>query len=161
QYKRFKNQEAQVMNGTPVDELPFLKQHQRFELKALGIFTAETLASLDGQPLKQLGMDGRSLKTQAEAYLKRAADTASVSELANENAALRAQLAALNAVPAAAPTAEGGTDTSGSPFADMDVEALKEWIKDATGERPRGNPSHATLVKMADEINAALAKKKQ
>ena len=48
-----------------------------------------------------------------------------------------------------------------SPFADMDKDGIKEWIADATGSRPQGNPSHETLVRMADEINADLKAKKE
>jgi hypothetical protein len=155
QYKRFKANEAQAMSGTPLEELPFLTQAKRSELKALSIYTAEALASLDGSPLKQLGMGGRELKNQAEAYLNRATDSAAVTRLAAEVEQLRAALAAAQQAPASpeeAPVA--------SPFNDMDDEALKEWIKDASGSRPRGNPSHETLVRMCDEINADLAAKK-
>lgn len=151
QYKRFKANEAQAMTGTPLEELPFLTQAKRSELKALSIYTAEALASLDGHPLKQLGMGGRELKNQAEAYLSRATDSAAVTRLAAENESLRAALAAMQ---------QPQAPVAGSPFAEMDEEAMKEWIKDATGSRPRGNPSKETLVRMCDEINAGLAAKK-
>lgn len=155
QYKRFKANEAQAMSGTPLEELPFLTQAKRSELKALSIYTCEALSSLDGMPLKQLGMGGRSLKDQAQAYLDRSTDSATVTRLAAEVAMLRDALAASQQ--GAAPTAE----TAGpSPFDDMDDESLKEWLKDATGSRPRGNPSHETLVRMCDETNAELAAKK-
>jgi hypothetical protein len=48
-----------------------------------------------------------------------------------------------------------------SPFLDMGADDIKNWIETATGERPKGNPSLATLVKRADEVNDALAKKAQ
>src|SRR5688572_20573400 len=38
QYKRFKAKQAQIAEGTPVDELPFLTQAKRSELKALSIY---------------------------------------------------------------------------------------------------------------------------
>jgi hypothetical protein len=158
QYKRFKANEAQAMSGTPLEELPFLTQAKRSELKALNIYTAEALASLDGQPLKLLGMGGRELKTQAEAYLARATDSAAVTRQAAEIESLKAQLAALTQQsPAPAGT---GAIPSASPFADMDDETLKEWLKDATGSRPRGNPSHETLVRMCDEANEDIRKRK-
>ena len=155
QYKRFKANEAQAMSGTPLEELPFLTQAKRSELKALSIYTAEALASLDGQPLKQLGMGGRELKNQAEAYLNRATDSAAVTRLAAEVEQLRAALKASQQASEAPPA-----QPSASPFNDMDEEALKEWIKDASGSRPRGNPSKETLVRMATEINEELATKK-
>jgi len=156
QYKRFKASEAQVMTGTPLEELPFLTQAKRSELKALSIYTAEALASLDGTPLKQLGMGGRELKNQAEAYLAKATDSAAVTRLAAENESLRAALAQMQSAQQGAPF----SSMVATPFDDMDEEALKEWIKDASGSRPRGNPSKETLVRMANEINENLKSKK-
>jgi hypothetical protein len=153
QYKRFKASEAQVMNGTPLEELPFLTQAKRSELKALSIYTAEALATLDGNPLKQLGMGGRELKTQAEAYLNRATDSAAVTRMASEIEQLKATIAGLQAVPPQ-------SSAQPSPFDDMDEESLKEWIKDASGSRPRGQPSLETLRRMATEINEDLKSKK-
>lgn len=152
QYKRFKANEAQAMTGTPLEELTFLTQAKRSELKALSIYTAEALATLDGQPLKQLGMGGRELKSQAEAYLNRATDSAAVMRMANQIEQLKQTIADLQ------PTQSGPVVSS--PFNDMDEEAIKEWIKDATGSRPRGNPSKETLVRMATEINDDLKAKK-
>jgi hypothetical protein len=158
QYKRFKANEAQAMSGTPLEELTFLTQAKRSELKALSIYTAEALASLDGQPLKTLGMGGRELKNQAEAYLNRATDSAAVTRMASEIESLKQVIAGLQAQPAPAAVA---VDAAPSPFDDMDADSLKEWIKDATGERPRGNPSKETLVRMATEINDDLKAKAQ
>ena len=64
--------------GTPLSELTFLSQGKRLELKALNIHTAEALASLDGGPLKMLGIGGREMKNQAAAYLAKAAGNADV-----------------------------------------------------------------------------------
>lgn len=152
QYEAFKSQRSQSQEGTPIEELPFLTQGKRLELKALNIHTAEALAGLDGQPLKNLGMGGRELKNQAQAYLDAAAGSADVSKLASENELLRQQIEdmrrdidTLN---------QSGGAKAKSPFADEDDETLKELIADATGSRPRGNPSHETLVRMADEVMA-------
>lgn len=156
QYKRFKSNQVQVMSGTPLDELPFLTQAKRSELKALSIYTAEALATLDGNALKQLGMSGRELKNQAEAYLNRATDSAAVTRMASEIAELKAALA--NLTSPVAQQAEVAAVVS--PFSDMDEDAMKEWLKDATGARPRGNPSRETLIRMCEEANAELAAKK-
>lgn len=170
QYKQFKDGHAQTLTGTPIEELTFLTAGKRLELKALNIYTAEQLAALDGQPLKQLGMNGRSLKDQAQAYLDAAHGSADVTRLAAENAELRetmkrmqAQIANL-ASPQPAPEpdeAEQGEQPQGnavsetsSQFEDWSDADLKAWIKDETGDAPRGNPSHATLVSMADQIQA-------
>lgn len=106
-YLAFKNGEQQVMGGTPLEALPFLTPAKRMELKALNIHTAETLAGLDGQPLKQLGMGGRDLKNQAQTYLddsaKHAPETALAAVVAQQDAQiaeLRAQIAEMQGKPA-------------------------------------------------------------
>jgi hypothetical protein len=148
QYKRFKAKEQQVAEGTPVDELPFLTQAKRSELKALSIYTAEALAALDGQPLKNLGQGGRDLKNQAQAYLDNASGSANVTKMAAELEELRRTVAELRADKAPA---------SDSQFASWTSDQLKDWIEENINERPKGNPSHATLVKRADEIALGLA----
>lgn len=160
QYKKFKAGEAQDASGTPLAELPFLTQAKRLELKALNVHTAETLAMIDGPSLKMLGMGGRELKNQAQAYLDNAKGSVDVVKMAATIAALQEQVARLTGQ-----QSEGGIvkeldeQPAVSPFADWEAEDLKNWIAEQSGERPKGNPSHATLVKRADEVNADLAKK--
>jgi hypothetical protein len=148
QYKRFKAKQQQVAAGTPVDELPFLTQAKRSELKALSIYTAEALAALDGQELKNLGQGGRELKNQAQAYLDRASGSADVTAMASKIEELTQLVAELRSdkLPATASEFEAWEDTQ-----------IKDWIEGKVGERPKGNPSHATLVKRADEIALGLA----
>lgn len=148
QYKRFKAKQTQIAEGTPVDELPFLSLAKRSELKALSIYTAEALAALDGNSLKTLGPGGRDLKNQAQAYLDRAAGTADVTKMTTEISELRALVAELQAAKAAEPGA--------SQFESWTDNQIKDWIEEKISERPKGNPSHATLVKRADEIALAL-----
>ncbi|HEV2160241.1 hypothetical protein [Bradyrhizobium sp.] len=147
QYKRFKAKEHQVAEGTPVDELPFLTQAKRSELKALSIYTAEALAALDGQPLKNLGQGGRDLKNQAQAYLDNASGSANVMKMAAEIEELRRTVAELRADKA----------SPDSQFASWSADQIKDWIEEKIGERPKGNPSHATLVKRAEEVAIGLA----
>lgn len=148
QYKRFKAKAQQIAEGTPVDELPFLTQAKRSELKALSIYTAEALAALDGQPLKNLGQGGRDLKNQAQAYLDNASGSANVTRMAAEIEELRQVVAELRA--------EKPVQTV-SEFESWSSDQIKDWIEEKISERPKGNPSHATLVKRADEIAIGLA----
>jgi hypothetical protein len=148
QYRRFKAKQQQVAAGTPVDELPFLTMAKRSELKALSIYTAEALAALDGNELKNIGQGGRELKNQAIAYLDNASGSANATKMAAELADLRQQLQELRAEKA---------DVSESQFASWQPEQIKDWIEEKLGERPRGNPNHATLVKRADEIALSLS----
>lgn len=162
QYKQFKAGERQTKDGTPIDALPFLTPARVKELKALNIYTAESLASLDGANLKTLGNGGRDWKNQAQAYIDNAAGSANVTKLASENEFLKQQLEELRKERAqyAAPATErveenlgyGDMTAGASQFKDWEDELIKEWIKEKTGQRPRGNPSHDNLVKMADEL---------
>jgi len=174
QYRAFKAGYAQPTSGTPLAEAPFLAEAKRRELKALNIHTVEALAGLDGNPLKQLGMGGRELKNQAQAYLDAAAGSADVTSLAAENSTLRQQMEDMRAQMAdliaynkgvtggvtghpADPNvpktelerevAEASTD-----FELWDDDKLKDYIAEHTGSRPRGNPSHNTLVAAAAEL---------
>lgn len=160
QYLDFKAGKAQTQAGTPLEELPFLTQAKRMELKALHIYTAEALASLDGQPLKALGQGGREWKNQAQAYLKNADGSADITKLASEVEGYKAEVERLRAElsqrpQTAAPADEAAALPSDAPiseYEDWDDDLLKEFIAEKSGSKPRGNPSHATLVKMAEEL---------
>lgn len=162
QYKKFKAGEAQTASGTPLSELPFLTQAKRLELKALNVHTAEALAMIDGPNLKMLGMGGREMKNQAQAYLDSAKGSVDVVAMAARMAEMQEEINRLKGLPSEpSETGAGEAAPTASPFSDWEVEDLKNWITEQAGERPKGNPSHATLVKRADEINAELAKKAQ
>ncbi|RUX96150.1 hypothetical protein [Mesorhizobium sp. M7D.F.Ca.US.004.01.2.1] len=177
QYLAFKDGNTQPLSGTPLSEAPFLMEGKRRELIALNVKTVEQLASLDGTPLKQLGMGGRELKNQAQAYLDNASGSADVTNLASQVAALTQQLAEERRLreeymqggkPVA--TEEPVDDDPGPVDEDddlepvvaptegeidaMDDEALKVYIARETGSRPRGNPNHDTLVAAAKELAA-------
>lgn len=138
-YARFSAGKEQVAMGTPLSELPFLTESKRAELRALKVYTAEALASLDGKNLSSLGASGREMKNQAAAYLERAGNSAQSVALAAEVEALRAELAALRGDKAVEP-------------ADDEKEALKVQIADITGARPKGNPSTETLREMLADL---------
>lgn len=164
QYRRFKANQQQVAHGTPVEELPFLTAAKRLELKALSIYTAEALAALDGNELKNLGMGGRELKNQAQAFLDAASGTAGLTKMAAENAGLRQQLEDMRREMQEFMQANGNRNPANSQptetlsqFADWEDDLIKEYIAEKTGSKPRGNPNHATLVAMADEIAATSA----
>lgn len=147
QYARFKSSQEQIASGTPLSELPFLTEAKRHELRAVKVYTAEALASLDGKNLASLGVDGRALKAQATAYLDRASRSAATVAMAAEIASLRAELAEMRG--AAEPAADPD-DAS-----DDEKERLKVEIAGLTGQRPRGNPSVETLREALRELKAA------
>ncbi len=153
QYRRFKENSSQSASGTPLEELPFITQAKRSELKALSIYTAEALSALDGKNLKTLGIGGRELKDQATAYLNKAAGSADVVRLAAENADMKAQIETLRQqmLAAQAPVVETEDDDEPSD------EELKARIKEATGAAPRGTPSRETLLRMLSEAQQSEA----
>lgn len=149
QYARFKENQEQIAEGTPLSELPFLTEAKRMELRGLKVYTAEALASLDGKNLAALGQGGRVMKNQAAAYLEKSEGTAHSVALAAEVENLRAQVAALSAM-AAAPAM-----LPAEPEPDDPKAALREQLRELTGTLPRGNPSVETLQRMVDEALAS------
>jgi hypothetical protein len=164
-YQAFKDGQQEAVIGTPIEELPFLTMAKRSELKALNIHTAEQLAQLEGTPLGRLGIGGRELKNQAQAYLDLAKDSAVEMRLAAENADLRGQMSAMqeqiaelmNRMSGALPQEQADPLQPVSRFEDWPDEELKRLIREKTGQTPRGNPSHATLIRMAEEAEASEA----
>jgi hypothetical protein len=172
-YERFKQGLIEQGIGTPLSELPFLTESKRAELKALNIKTAEALAQIDGGPLKMLGMGGRELKNQAQAYLDKANGSADVTRLAAENDAMRALIADLQkqvgemqsnakspvkATKASkAPPRETGEP---SPFESYEDDDIRNWLQSGGfGADPTW--TREDLIAKADEANAELAAKKK
>lgn len=157
QYRKFKAGEVQTKDGTPIEALTFLSAAKVKELKALNIYTAESLASLEGANLKSLGQGGLEWKTKAKAYLDNAAGSATVTKQASEIEFLKQQLEELRKERAQWPATERVTENLG--YGDPDQEEsktdaeLKDLIEEKTGSRPRGNPSRETLIKMVKDLD--------
>lgn len=170
-YERFKAGLSEQGSGTPLSELPFLTEAKRSELKALNIKSAEALAALDGGPLKMLGMGGRELKNQAQAYLDNATGSADVTRLAAENAAFKTRMEEMQRemeelraaqVPKSSSKAKpkAKADAKPSPFDEFEDEDIRNWLVDSGFE---SDPSwdRETLITKADEANEQLAEKKK
>lgn len=82
-------------NGTPLDSYPKLDVAQIAMLKMQGINSLETLAGVADSMLGNLGPGGRALRDGAQAYIEAAKGNAPVEKLAQENEAMRAELAAM------------------------------------------------------------------
>ena len=141
-YARFAEGREQVADGTPLSELPFLTEAKRAMLRGVKVYTAEALATLDGKKLATLGSDAREMKNQATAYLESASGAAGTVALAAKVAELEAHIASL-----------AGSDPAPEP--DGEKESLKAQIAEATGSRPRGNPSVETLRDMLADVKAS------
>lgn len=157
-YAAFKRNQQYFGEGTPIDEAPFLSNAEKAELKAFNVHTLEALAGMPDTNLNKFGMGARKMQDQAKAYIAKATDSALETRLAADNAGLRDQLAVLSAqVQELMGAKQPAVPTGPSPFAAMDADTIKAYIKDRTGQAPRGNPSLETLVRMADELNVAPA----
>jgi hypothetical protein len=165
QFKAWKAGQDYHEAGTPLAEVPFLTEARRAELRALNVFTLEQLADLPDRAAKALGMGGTELMAKARAMVEKAAGGAVEARLAAENASLRTQMEAIQKqvaelmqskgvpAPVAAP-AENDEPAGPSAFDSFSDDDLKAYIKDATGSGVRGQPSRATLLRMAEEIVA-------
>jgi len=183
QYQQFKAKQAQTKEGTPLDYLPFLTEGKRAELRALSIYTAEALAELDGQPLKNLGLGGRDLKNLAADYLASGDHNAVVIRMQQQIEALNTQISVMQEerqylasppkpepekpIP---PDDEGDEDGDGeddedepkiaaapnisAEFVGMNRDQLRAFITETTGKKPIGNPSIKTLLRMAEDARA-------
>lgn len=136
QYERFKANEEQVAEGTPLSELTFLTESKRQELRGLKIYTAESLSALEGSHLKSLGAAGHDLKAKAKAYLETASGAGRAAEMAARIRELEAQVALI----------KGGAGDEAD-----ETETLKARFAELTGSRPKGNPSIDSLRRMVAE----------
>lgn len=152
-YARFKANEGPVVEGTPLSEAPFLSMGQKASLKALQVYTIEQLASLTGQALKNIGAGGLAIQQQAVAYLTKASGTADVVDMQRQIDELKAALAAQADMPPAAPP----TEAPAVLYEMWSDEELKDHIGNRAGSRPRGQPSHDTLVRMAYDLDKETA----
>lgn len=146
QYARFKANQVQFAEGTPLEELTFLDAAARMTLKSAKVYTAEALASIEGVNIKTLGMDGRRWQAQAQAYLAKARGAANEVAMAAELVALRERLARLEANPV----------TPAVP-PEPSLDDLKDIIQARTGQRPRGNPNRETLERLVKDTEGLEA----
>src|SRR4051812_12241060 len=110
QYQQFKAHTAQTKSGTPIAHAPFLTEGRRAELRALNIYTVETLAAIDGQELKNLGQGGRDLKNRAMEFIAEAKTQAPSLQMQAELDALRARNQVLEDDMAAVKKQQAGTE---------------------------------------------------
>lgn len=103
QWAAFEQRRTQVLDGTPLEQVPFLTVGQVAELKGLNIFTLEQLATLNDN-VAQRFMGFHSLKQRAQNFLSAAKNAAPLTQLQaeleerdNTIALLKAQVQELSA----------------------------------------------------------------
>lgn len=151
QYAAFLNGAAQEASGTPLEKLAQygISQAQLSICRALKIYSIEALHGLEGQNVKNLGMHSNDLKRMAKSFME---DRAAGGEMQIEMDRMRKELAELKAGMVLKNEQEASPEDLSelaSGFDNMDDEQLKEYIKDKSGQRPRGTPTRETLLSMA------------
>lgn len=148
QYAQFKAGSTQTADGTPLEQAPFLNPSRIADLRALKVFSVEGLAGFDDRYISRLGGNGYHLKEMAQEFLQKKA-LSSPTAYAQENDALKARLAALEAQLGAKPA---------DPYAALSDNDLRERIKDMNnGKYPVGRPSRDVLVGMLKTLEDAAA----
>lgn len=152
EYEAFKRGAARAATGTPLEHWPILTTSRVHELKAMGILSVDELADATEGVIRNIGRDGRTLQEQARAFIGTAKDGAGTAALAAEVEKLRAQIAALSTPPPPMPVPAPEPTPESVDINDASDEQLKRFIKDRTGEAPRGNISRDTLMKRAADL---------
>lgn len=93
----FKNSQAQVHEGTPLEQFPILGTSTVLNFKAYNIHTVEQLAAVSDAVIHNLGTGAMDLREKAKAWLKAAADASAVTQMQSELAKRDADIAALKA----------------------------------------------------------------
>ena len=137
-YQLFKDGMEQRGNGTSLEALYELTGSERAELEGMKIFTVEQLASVSTQARRAMGAMANKVIPMAEEYMQAKAGNHNP-----EVEALKARIAELEAASTPVEPDPGTDDTKWADFSDDD---LKNMIKDAGGEVPRGNAARGTLI---------------
>lgn len=152
QYRQFKAEGTQTKVGTPLDQVPFLTEARRAELRALNVYTVEQLVAVDGQELKNLGAGGRDLKNKAIEYVEESKATAPKMQMQSELETLRARAQLLEEDNA---LLKQRANVAEAEFEDMGDEQLRDYIKAHMGHAPQGSLPRKVLVRMAMDARPA------
>lgn len=82
-YKKWKATQEQVVDGTPLETIPWLNKSQVLELKGINVHTLEALAEIP-DTAKQRMMGAFELSKKAKAFIAAAKDTAVISKMQHE-----------------------------------------------------------------------------
>lgn len=139
-YDAFADNKENFIEGTPLTEAPFMTKSKIEELKHFKVRSVEQLAGMPDASMKRMGFGARDLRDRAQAYLAAAQGTSEVESL-------KARIAELEALQLAPAKTE-------NPFEGFSDDDLKNMIRDAGGEVPKGNAKRETLVSRLNDIAA-------
>jgi hypothetical protein len=128
-----RQKDAGSRTGLPLEEWPAMTRATVYTLKAAHIHTVEDLAIVPDTFVDRLGVDGRGLRAQAQAFITKAADGAATMRLASEKKALEDQLAAMQAQINALTAIKAGAASSEAPADTVNPEAARRPITKQMG----------------------------
>ena len=156
QYAAFLAGRSQEAAGTPLEMLKTygISDAQLSLCRALKVYSIEALHHMEGPNLKNLGMSANDLKAMADAFM---ADRAKGKDTSAEIERLKAEIEALKAqmlppIESTEAEIEAAVQAADDEFSAMDDEQLKAFIKDKTGQAPRGTPKRDWLLNSAREV---------
>lgn len=94
-YKQFRETKESRIDGTPLDQFPFISVAERKELEYFNIFTGEQLVNIPDGNIDKIGVNGRDLIKKVEAYIKFTKDNAHIAKTTQENEELKREIALL------------------------------------------------------------------
>jgi hypothetical protein len=154
-YAAFKRGAQQAMSGTPIEQWPIMTTSRVAEMKAIGIFTVESLADLSDAQVRELGPGAMQLREQARAFLERASSGAVEAAQAARIAELEAKIERLAQMQAGMAAPAPSAPDVGAELRDVNDlsdEQLRAFIERETGDRPGNRASRQTLIARAAEI---------
>jgi hypothetical protein len=137
-YGAFKRGTAEMQSGSPLTVLG-LNTAQIAELHAKSVRTVEHLAGMSDTNISRMGHGTRDLVNKARAFVD---STTGAAATLKEIEALKAQIAEL----------KGEAKPVDDKFAGYSDDDLKNMIRDAGGDVPRGAASRATLIARLDDL---------
>ena len=99
-YEAFKNKRSATAGQTELRDVAWVDEGARDLLDQQGIDTLESLAHVTDEHLRGLGPGVRSMRDRAKAEVKKNEDASAYTDLKQEMAQLRVQLAQLQSIPA-------------------------------------------------------------
>lgn len=147
QYRQFKEGNPQEAKGTPLELLTSygITPEQLSLCRTMKVYSIEALDALEGPNLKNMGMDANNLKDMARRWV---ASQASNSNLLDEVAQLKAELAALKSASVVVPVVTQ-YEVEGVDFDAKTDEEIRLFLLDKTGVRPDGRLGRQALLNMA------------
>lgn len=91
-YDAFKASSEHRLDGTPLNEFPFITAAERKELEYFNIFTGEQLVNMPDGNIDRMGVNGRDLIKKVNAYMQVAKDSAFISSITQENENLKREM---------------------------------------------------------------------